>query len=86
MRGFNQNVRNGSSFGVINNELRMPLFTFLYNRPLRSDFLTNFQVIGFYDAGTAWSGLSPFSNNNEYNSELINSYPVSVTIKKTRQY
>lgn len=85
MRGFNQNVRNGSSFGVINNELRMPLFTFLYNRPLRSDFLTNFQVIGFYDAGTAWSGLSPFSNNNEYNSELINSYPVSVTLKKTRQ-
>jgi hypothetical protein len=85
MRGFNQNVRNGSSFGVINNELRMPLFTFLYNRPLRSDFLTNFQVIGFYDAGTAWSGLSPFSNNNEYNSELINSYPVSITLKKTRQ-
>jgi len=85
LRGFSQNIRNGNSFCVFNNELRLPLFTFLYNRPLRSDFLTNFQVIGFFDAGTAWNGVSPFGDGNVYNSEIISAYPVSVTIKKDRQ-
>lgn len=85
MRGFNQNIRNGSSFAVMNHELRLPLFTTIYNRPLRSDFLNNFQVIGFFDAGTAWTGISPFDANNEYNSEVISSPPVTVTLKRTRQ-
>lgn len=85
MRGFSQNIRNGNSFCVFNNELRLPVFTVLYNRPLRSDFLSNLQVIGFYDVGTAWTGISPFGKGNIYNSEIISAYPVSVTIKKDRQ-
>ncbi|HTF06259.1 MAG TPA: hypothetical protein VK826_19645, partial [Bacteroidia bacterium] len=52
MRGFWQNIRNGNSFAMINSELRIPLFRYLFNRPLRSDFINNFQVIGFGDLGT----------------------------------
>ena len=64
MRGFYQNVRNGNSFAVINSELRFPIFSYLANRPLRSDFINNFQIIAFGDLGTAWTGLTPYSDDN----------------------
>jgi hypothetical protein len=56
MRGFRQNVRNGNSFAVINGELRWPIFRYLVNRPIRSDFINSFQIVGFGDVGTAWNG------------------------------
>ncbi len=56
MRGFPQNVRNGNSFLLLNSELRVPIFRYLFNRPIRSDFLNNFQVVAFGDIGTAWTG------------------------------
>ena len=71
MRGFNQNIRNGNNFAVLNNELRLPIFNYLYNRPLRSDFINNLQVVAFYDIGSAWIGRTPFSAKDEYNSEII---------------
>ena len=71
MRGFYQNVRNGNSFVVFNSELRFPIFKYLYQRPIRSDFVQNFQVVGFYDAGTAWTGVSPYSSNNSLNYKII---------------
>ena len=70
MRGFSQNIRNGNSFVVINNELRWPVFKYFANRPLSSDFINNFQVIGFFDIGTAWTGTSPYSRENKYNQEI----------------
>lgn len=74
MRGFWQNIRNGNSFAMINSELRVPLFRYLFNRPLRSDFINNFQVIGFGDVGTAWTGSSPYDPRNSLNTQVI-SYP-----------
>ena len=71
MRGFIQNCRNGSSFIVLNSEIRLPVFTFLFSQPLNSDFLNNFQIIGFGDLGTAWSGLSPFMDSNSLNHQTI---------------
>ncbi|HLG03585.1 MAG TPA: hypothetical protein VI731_08325, partial [Bacteroidia bacterium] len=56
MRGFWQNIRNGNSVALINNEVRVPLFRYLFNRPLRQDFFNHFQVVGFTDVGTAWTG------------------------------
>jgi hypothetical protein len=70
MRGFTQNIRNGNSFLLMNNELRFPVFRYLANRPLNSDFINNFQVVGFFDAGSAWSGLSPKSEKNWYNKTI----------------
>lgn len=64
MRGFMQNIRNGNSFLVWNTELRVPIFSAFRKKPLRSNFLKNLQLIGFYDLGTAWEGATPFSNDN----------------------
>lgn len=85
MRGFKQNIRNGNSFVLLNSELRMPLFRYLMNKPIRSDFLQNFQVVGFGDIGTAWNGPDPFSDENALNTTVIGNYPVIVTLKNQRE-
>ena len=85
MRGFSQNIRNGNNFAVINSELRWPIFNYLYNRPLRSDFLNNFQLVGFGDIGSAWNGPNPFSEDNTYNVEIIEQAPVTVILKGNRE-
>ena len=72
MRGFKQNIRNGNNFIVYNSELRIPLVRYFIDYPLRSDFLNNFQVIGFTDIGMAWTGWNPLSKEN---TENINTYP-----------
>ena len=73
MRGFNLNIRNGSSFAVWNTELRIPLFQYLSKSKIRMSFLRNFQVVGFLDVGTAWLGFSPFDRKNPLNTlELSN--------------
>lgn len=71
MRGFYQNVRNGNNFAVINSELRLPVFSYLMNRPIKSDFIKNFMIIGFGDIGTAWNGPSPWSNENAINTREV---------------
>ncbi len=71
MRGFDINIRNGNSYMVVNAELRIPVFR-LISRRINSNFLRNFQAVGFFDAGTAWEGLDPFSTDNPLNSVVIN--------------
>lgn len=71
MRGFIQNVRNGNSFVVLNTELRWPVFKFLMRKPIKSDFISNFQTNLFADAGTAWTGKSPYSEDNTFNENII---------------
>lgn len=85
MRGFNQNIRNGNSFAVLNSEIRFPFFSYLFNRPLRSDFLNNFQLVGFGDVGAAWTGKSPYSNDNSFNTETISQQPITVYLKSQRE-
>jgi hypothetical protein len=80
MRGFTQNIRNGNSFAVVNAELRWPIINYLFNRPLNSEFLNNFQVIGFLDVGSAWTGLNPFSGENAYENDYYENGPVTVII------
>ena len=82
MRGFNQNIRNGNNFLVFNSELRIPVVRYLLNHPVRSDFLNNFQVIGFADMGMAWNGLNPLSKANTENvqSYLYEGTGIEVTV------
>ncbi len=61
LRGFDYNEIYGSNVLVFNAELRFPIFRYLSNTPINSAFLRNFQIIGFYDIGSAWTGRSPFS-------------------------
>lgn len=85
MRGFPQNIRNGNNFVVLNNELRLPIVKYFVNRPIHSDFFENLQIIGFVDAGTAWSGKSPYSKQNAYNTEIIYQGPITIIIDKKRE-
>jgi hypothetical protein len=84
MRGFIQNARNGNSYVVINSELRIPLFSYLVNAPIRSELIRNFQVVGFTDVGTAWEGFSPFSQDNPFNTEIIKKAGVKALVKYFR--
>lgn len=71
LRGFIQNARNGDKYLMVNSELRIPLFSALKNGNIKSEIIRNFEIIGFFDAGTAWEGLSPFSSSNPLFSETI---------------
>lgn len=86
LRGFRQNARNGSNFLLVNSELRIPVIAYLVRTPIKSELLRNLQLIAFIDVGTAWEGLSPFSDNNPLFSETIpnNSNSVILRIKRYR--
>jgi hypothetical protein len=85
LRGFSQNIRNGSNFALINSELRWPVFRYFLNRPISSSFLNNFQVVGFFDIGSAWSGLNPWSGKNAWNTEEFINGPIRVIIDSHRE-
>jgi len=82
LRGFKQNIRNGNSFALINSELRVPVFQYLLNKPIRSDFVRHFQIVTFFDIGTAWNGDTPYSDNNSFNTEVIQGNPVTVVLDR----
>jgi hypothetical protein len=80
LRGFNQNVANGNNAFVINSELRLPVFATLLNKPINNAFLRNFQLVQFFDLGTAWNGAyDKIERPNVLYSEPNN--PVVVKIK-----
>jgi hypothetical protein len=78
LRGFQLNIRNGSSFALMNNELRVPVFRYLLRNP--RPFFRNFQLVGFFDAGTAWSGPSPFTEESPLNTSTYTNGPVTVKV------
>jgi hypothetical protein len=82
LRGFTQNIRNGNNFALINSEIRVPIFQYLINRPIRSDFIRNFQVVGFGDIGTAWTGTSPYSKNNALYTVNYPGQPITIIVTK----
>ncbi len=85
VRGFYQNIRNGSSFAVFNGELRWNMVRYFAKYPLKSDLLNNIQVVGFTDVGTAFTGSSPYSENNTFNQKTIESGPIKVVLKNQRE-
>lgn len=85
MRGFYYNARNGSAFAVLNSELRLPVFRYFFDRPMQSDFLQNFQVVAFADAGTAWTGNDPYGEDNFFNRQVIQRNPLTITLRNQRE-
>ncbi|HEY6505117.1 MAG TPA: hypothetical protein VIZ28_14170 [Chitinophagaceae bacterium] len=78
MRGFNQNVANGNNAVVINSEIRVPVFSTFFNKPINNAFIRNFQLIQFFDLGTAWdSELGKI----ERPSVVYGDFPVTVRVK-----
>jgi outer membrane protein assembly factor BamA len=56
LRGFNQNVANGNNAVILNSELRLPVFSTFFSKPINNAFLRNFEVLQFFDFGSAWNG------------------------------
>ena len=85
MRGFTQNIRNGTSFALINSEIRWPFVRYIVGHPLKSNFLNSLQAVGFGDIGSAWVGRSPWSGENAWDNEIIESGSVKVTLDSNRE-
>ncbi len=75
LRGFKQNIRNGNSHMLFNTELRVPIFKYFSNKPTMGNFWRNFQLVGFFDVGTAWQGASPYSGANPINVVFLEKGP-----------
>ncbi len=56
LRGYIQNLAHGNNAAVINSEIRVPVFSSLFNKPINNALLRNFQLVQFIDLGTAWDG------------------------------
>ncbi len=82
MRGFLQNIRNGNNFALINSEIRIPVFQYLIQRPIRSDLIRNFQIVGFGDIGSAWTGWDPYGKDNSLNIQVISGNPITIILQK----
>lgn len=85
LRGFSTNARNGSHMALVNAELRLPVASTFVPRPIKSDFIRHFQVVGFLDCGTAWNGLHPYAEENTFNQTSVEQNPITVTIDNNRE-
>lgn len=82
-RGFKLNARNGNSYAVFNSELRVPVLRYIFPRSQKNS-VRNFQVIGFFDIGTAWQGLNPFNEQSPLNTWEANGNKVSIKVNYFR--
>lgn len=80
VRGFQQNIRNGGQTFIINSELRIPIASYLSRNPVSMGFLRTLQWVAFYDMGSAWNGLSPFTDQH-YNTRVIDQGAVKITVR-----
>ena len=85
MRGFQQNIRNGNSFVVLNSELRFPVFSYLLNRPINMQFIKNFQVVAFGDVGTAWTGWNPYDLSNSLYTSHYQDGNLNISVTKQKE-
>ncbi len=81
LRGLDYNEAFGSDVLVFNSELRIPLFLYLTNGPVKSNFLRNFQVTSFFDIGSVWTGSPPFIDGRPITREFQGN-PFSAEIVK----
>ena len=71
LRGFRSNIRNGTSFVLGNAELRIPVFRYFLDKNKGATVFRDFHLVGFADAGVAWYGPSPYSDQNPLNTVTI---------------
>jgi Tol biopolymer transport system component len=72
LRGFDYDEIRGRNVITFSNELRIPLFAYLTRGNITSNFIRNFQLVGFYDIGSAWNDAAPWERINDQNTEVIN--------------
>ncbi len=86
LRGFRMNKLSGNSHLLLNVELRMPLKSLLGPSYSKSQLLNTFQLLGFFDMGSAWTGATPFSRSNGFNTNVYggNTNPFQATVTDFR--
>ena len=84
MRGFQQNIRNGNNFVVLNSELRFPVFNYFMNRPINMKFIKDFQLVAFGDLGTAWTGWNPYDPSNSLYNTHISDGNLDITVTEMK--
>lgn len=85
LRGFSNNARNGTNAFVANAELRIPIWSTLFKLPASSDFLRHLQVVTFADIGSAWTGLHPYSDENSFNTTVVEQNPITFTVNNNHE-
>jgi hypothetical protein len=86
MRGFRMNKLSGNSHLLLNTELRVPLKSLVGSGYSKSQLLNTFQIVGFFDMGSAWTGANPFSRTNGFNTNVYggNTNPFQATVTDFR--
>ena len=72
LRGYDYDEIRGRNVITFTTELRIPLFSYLTRGNITSNFVRNFQLVGFYDVGSAWNDFAPWERVNDQNTEVIN--------------
>ena len=86
LRGFRMNKLSGNSHLLANVELRIPLKSLIGSVYSKSQFMNTFQMVGFFDAGSAWTGANPFARSNGFNTNFYggNTNPFRATVTDFR--
>lgn len=82
MHGFEQNIRNGTSFVVFNTELRIPFVQLIAGHNVKMAFFNSMQLLLFGDVGTAWTGVTPYSEDNCLYTRYVIKEPITAKIKR----
>lgn len=72
LRGYDYDEIRGRNVFTFTTELRIPVFSYLTRGSITSNFVRNFQLVGFYDIGSAWNDAAPWERVNDQNTEVIN--------------
>ncbi|REG83089.1 biopolymer transporter Tol [Algoriphagus antarcticus] len=80
LRGYDYDEIRGRNMVTFTAELRIPVFSYLTRGNITSNFIRNFQLIGFYDVGSAWNDSAPWERVNDQNTEVINTEGSPFTI------
>ena len=82
LRGYDYDEIRGRNMITFTTELRIPVFSYLTRGNITSNFIRNFQLVGFYDIGSAWNDSAPWERINDQNTEVINTEgsPFTITL------
>ena len=84
LRGFDYAALVGNNALLFNAELRVPLIRYLQSGPITSNFFRNLQFTGFFDIGSAWTGNSPFNEDNSISNRTIREGAFVIDLKDYR--
>ncbi len=86
LRGYKYDKFNGDNVMTFSAELRIPIIRYIMRGPIQSNFFRNLMFIGFYDVGSAWTGISPFREENSVNTVVVKNSgsPFQATLRNSQ--